>query len=142
MRVIGLTGSIACGKSTVSRYLSSLGWPVVDGDELSHRLTGAGGAALPDLRRAFGPSYFLPDGSLNRKKLGALVFSDEQALKTLDGLMAPWLKDATVQALKQAEESGAELCFLDFPLLFEKGYERYNVKQILFVCVLIFVLSL
>ena len=123
MRVIGLTGSIACGKSTISRHLASLGWPIVDGDEISHGLTGAGGAALPDLRRAFGPSYFLPDGGLDRKKLGALVFSDEQALKTLDDLMAPWLKDAVVRALRRAEDSGAELCFLDCPLLFEKGYD-------------------
>ena len=123
MRVIGLTGSIACGKSTVSRFLSEHGCTIIDGDELSHRLTSAGGAAIPALRQAFGSSFILADGSLDRKKLGALVFSDESALRKLDALMAPFLREATQQEMLHAEESGADLCFLDMPLLFEKGYD-------------------
>ena len=79
MRVIGITGSIACGKSTVTSYLSSLGYPVVDGDVLSRALTAPGGRALPAIRETFGPEFFLPDGSLDRRALGSLVFSSPRA---------------------------------------------------------------
>ena len=124
MRVIGLTGSIACGKSTVSQELRRLGCTVIDGDQLSRGLTGPGGAAIPLIREAFGPSFFQPDGSLNRRALGNLVFSDPEALQRLDNLMAPLLVQATRDQLSKARTEGQKLCFLDFPLLYEKGYDQ------------------
>ena len=123
MRVIGLTGSISCGKSTVSRFLLSEGLIVIDGDQLSRLLTGDGGAALPAIRDAFGWEVFHPDGSLNRKQLGRLIFQDEVARKTLDDLMLPLLREMTERALQKAEAARTELCFLDMPLLFEKGFD-------------------
>ncbi|MBQ8619778.1 MAG: dephospho-CoA kinase, partial [Clostridia bacterium] len=70
---IGLTGSIACGKSTVSAYLKSMGHVIVDADAISHSLTAPGGAALPRIREAFGDGIF--DGDvLNRHALGSIVF--------------------------------------------------------------------
>ena len=124
MRIIGLTGSIACGKSTVSSYLVSRGFPVVDGDRISRELTAPDSPALQQIRQVFGENVFYDDGSLNRRRLGRLVFSDPAARQQLDDLMAPFLLSATQQQIEFARASGAHLCFLDMPLLFEKGYDR------------------
>ena len=124
MRIIGLTGSIACGKSTVSSFLISRGFPVIDGDRISRELTVPGSPVLQEIYSTFGPEYFSPDGSLNRRRLGQLVFSDPRARQALDDLMAPHLLSATRRHLDECRASGAELCFLDMPLLYEKGYDR------------------
>lgn len=125
MRVIGLTGSIACGKSTVSDFLKSRGFPVVDGDQLSRELTQPGSPVLGEIRRAFGEDYFSASGSLNRRALGRLIFSDPAARQALDDLMAPHLESLTLGRIGEARAAGAALCFLDMPLLFEKGYDRF-----------------
>ena len=125
MRIIGLTGSIACGKSTVSAWLRKQpGCAVIDGDLLSRELTAAGGPALPLIRARFGDQFFSPGGTLERKKLGALIFSDPSARSQLDQLMAPLLQQLTKERINQASEAGFSLCFLDFPLLFEKNYDK------------------
>jgi len=123
MRIIGLTGSIACGKSTVSAELARLGVRIVDGDQISHQLTGPGGKALPFLRQAFPADVFLPGGAVNRPALGRLVFSDPVQLERLDRVMAPLLREAIGEALDQARNDGLLLCVLDLPLLYEKGYD-------------------
>ena len=124
--MIGLTGSIACGKSTVSAWLRQQPHCVViDGDQLSRDLTASGGAALPLIKAEFGESFFLSDGSLNRRKLGNHIFSNEDARFRLDALMAPLLEDLTEKRIQEARFEGTTLCFLDYPLLFEKGYERF-----------------
>ena len=125
MRLIGITGSIACGKSTVSRELVRRGYTVIDGDALSRELTGPGGAAMREIRSVFGPRFVRPDGSLNRREMGSLVFSDPLARERLDRVMAPYLKALTSERIETVRSSGAPLCFLDFPLLYEKGYDRY-----------------
>ena len=125
MRVIGLTGSIACGKSTVSEAIRQ--YPdcrVIDADALSRELTAPGGEALAPIREAFGQAVFLSDGTLNRKALGQLIFSDFRSRAQLDQLMAPLLEQKTQQGIQAARDAGALLCFLDYPLLFEKGYDR------------------
>jgi len=123
MRIIGLTGSIACGKSTVSSFLLSRGYPVVDGDRIARDLTVPGSPILQQIARVFGPDILYDGGSLNRRRLGRLVFSDPAARGQLDDLMAPYLLSATRQQIEYARASGAPLCFLDMPLLFEKGYD-------------------
>lgn len=125
MRVIGITGSIACGKSTVSAELIRRGYPVIDGDALARELTGPGGSAMAAIRSAFGDRYMLPDGSLNRKEMGRLVFSDPAARERLDQVMAPYLLALTFERIESARSSGEKLCFLDMPLLYEKGYDQY-----------------
>ncbi len=124
MRIIGLTGGIACGKSHVSQVLHSLGVPVVDGDQLSRQLTAPGGIALADIRAAFGPQVFHTDGTLDRKALGSLVFHHGAQLKTLNDLMRPLLRPAISEALAGVEQSGAPLCVMDMPLLYEEGLDR------------------
>ena len=85
MRVIGLTGGIACGKSTVSRWLREQpGCCVIDGDQISRQLTAPGGSALPRIRETFGDRVFLADGTLNRRGLGNLVFSQPAARSRKD----------------------------------------------------------
>ena len=125
MRLIGITGSIACGKTTVSRELIRRGFPVIDGDVLSRELTGPGGQAMNKIKAVFGDRFLLPDGSLNRRAMGRLVFSDQSARTRLDQLMAPYLQALTLKRIEEVRASGAILCFLDMPLLYEKGYDRY-----------------
>ena len=125
MRIIGLTGGIACGKSTVSGTLREMGVPVADGDELARRLTAPGGAALPAIREAFGDGVFYADGTLNRKALGSLVFSDKEALAVLDRLMEPHLRSIIREELDAFALTGAPLCVMDMPLLYERGLDAW-----------------
>lgn len=120
MLVLGLTGGIACGKSTISLTLAELGAIIVDGDVLSRELTAEGGCALPAIRSAFGDGVFHPDGTLDRRALGAVVFADKAALATLDGIMQPLLREMIVERITKARQSGASVCVLDMPLLYEK----------------------
>ena len=120
MLVLGLTGGIACGKSTISLTLAELGAVIVDGDVLSRELTAEGGCALPAIRSAFGDGVFHPDGTLDRRALGAVVFADKAALATLDGIMQPLLREMIVTHIENARQSGASVCVLDMPLLYEK----------------------
>lgn len=123
MRTIGLTGSIACGKSNVSAVLRELGAAVVDGDLLSRELTAPGGPALPAIRETFGDGVFHADGTLNRRALGDVVFASDAARQRLDGLMQPLLRSLILRRMEEARAGGAKICVLDMPLLFEAGLD-------------------
>ena len=124
MLVLGLTGGIACGKSTISQTLRELGAVIVDGDVLSRELTAPGGGALGDIRAAFGEGVFHPDGTLNRRALGSVVFADDKARDTLDHIMQPLLLTLILRDIEDARLSGAPGCVLDMPLLYEKDIDR------------------
>lgn len=124
MLIIGLTGGIACGKSTISLTLRELGAVIIDGDVLSRELTAEGGAALPAIRAAFGDGVFHPDGTLNRRALGSVVFADDNARDTLDAIMQPLLLEMIISGIEAARQSGAAACVLDMPLLYEKDLDR------------------
>lgn len=118
--IVGLTGGIACGKSHVSRELRALGVPVMDADAISHGLTAPGGAALPAIREAFGDDIF--DGeTLNRKALGALVFSDDEKRRQLEGILHPLILQTMLQ---ETAASAAPIVAWDVPLLFETGLDQ------------------
>lgn len=119
---IGLTGSIACGKSTVSAYLKTLGHAVVDADAISHALTAPGGRALPLLREAFGDAVFDGD-SLNRRALGSLVFADEGKRAQLNAILHPMIISSIQEELHVLDAAG-RLVFGDVPLLFECAMEN------------------
>lgn len=123
MRIIGLTGSIACGKSNVSATLAELGAYVIDGDMLSRQVTAPGGMALPAIRQAFGDDVFHPDGTLNRRALGSVVFESETARAQLNAIIHPLVKQLTRQRIDEARLAGAPLCVLDMPLLYEAGMD-------------------
>ena len=116
---IGLTGSIACGKSAVSQYLRELGYFVADADAISRSLTAPGGQALPLLREAFGDGIF--DGDmLNRRRLGGIVFGDADKRAQLNAILHP-LIIRTFQAELNEHDAPDTLVFGDVPLLYECG---------------------
>jgi dephospho-CoA kinase len=116
--VIGLTGGIGSGKTAVSNRLQELGATVIDTDEIAHSLTQAGGLAIPNIRRAFGAHAILPDGSMNRDHMRALVFKDPKQRAILEKVLHPKIREVVQQRLEQ----GAPNYFLIVvPLLFEKG---------------------
>lgn len=124
MQIIGLTGGIACGKSTVAAMLRSLGAPVIDADAISRSLTAPGGEALPAIRKAFGDTVFSPDGTLDRKALAALVFSDSAQLEQLNAITHPLILSRMRSEIDCCREAGAPLVVLDVPLLLEAGFDR------------------
>ena len=114
---IGLTGSIACGKSTVSAYLKSLGYHIVDADAISHALTMPGGRALGSIRDAFGDGVF--DGDvLDRRALGSIVFSSEEKRALLNAILHPMII-SSVEAELDAHDAPDTLVIGDVPLLYE-----------------------
>ena len=116
---IGLTGSIACGKSAVSQYLRELGYFVADADAISRSLTAPGGQALPLLREAFGDGIF--DGDmLNRRRLGGIVFGDADKRAQLNAILHP-LIIRTFQTELNEHDAPDTLVFGDVPLLYECG---------------------
>ena len=123
MRVIGLTGGIACGKSTISAALEEMGASIIDGDVLSRELTAPGGPALPAIREHFGDGVFHPDGTLNRRALGDVIFGSDEARAQLDAIMQPMLRRMILDGIEDARQSGTPLCVLDMPLLYEAGID-------------------
>ena len=120
---IGLTGSIACGKSTVSNYLRAQGYPVVDADAISHAMTAPGGPALPAIREAFGDCVFQADGTLDRRALGSIVFSSAECRNQLNSILHPMILSEIRRQL-HAYDAAGYIVFGDIPLLFECGMEK------------------
>lgn len=115
--ILGLTGSIGMGKSTVAAMFAAHGVPVFDADAAVHRLQGPGGALIPAIEAAF-PGSTGPEGVL-RDVLGAQVFGDPAALARLEEIVHPAV--ATLRREFMIEHGGARLVVFDIPLLFEKG---------------------
>ncbi|QVI33679.1 dephospho-CoA kinase [Lacticaseibacillus chiayiensis] len=120
--LLGLTGGIASGKSTVSRVFKAAGYPVVDADVIARRIVEPGRPALARIVQAFGPQVLREDGRLNRAKLGEIVFSQPRRLEALNQINRPYLRAAINQALAQAKAGGAAIVVGDIPLLYEADY--------------------
>ncbi len=121
MIIIGLTGSIAMGKSETARMFRSLGVPVFDADEVVHNLYARNGAAVESVGSLF-PSA-IEDGAVNRTKLGQLVLNDAKALKALENLVHPLVQSERQRFIHQAQDGGETVVVLDIPLLFETKAE-------------------
>lgn len=113
---IGITGSIASGKSVLTAYLLGLGFPVIDADAIARDLVHPGSDTLKEIADIFGEDMILSDGNLDRDKLGKRVFSDEDARNRLNDIMHP----AIVSAMLDLSENFHGLVFYDVPLLFEQ----------------------
>lgn len=122
MYLIGLTGGIASGKSTVSHMLSELGAYIVDADKLSREVTQPGKPAWQEIIKRFGSSVTKTDGTLDRNHLGQLVFADRQARADLEKITHPYIAAAAKEAIAAAAERGCAVIVLDAPLLIEAGW--------------------
>ena len=134
MKIIGLTGGIGTGKSTVSAYLAQKGCKIIDADLISHQMTEAGSPCLAEIRDAFGADVFLRDGNLDRKKVGRLVFADATKKKTLEQIITRRVIEKTLRILQDCRAQQEDLVVLDAPLLFECGMQRYTDETWLVVC--------
>ena len=124
MRVVGLTGGIATGKSTFAEALRARGTPVVDADALARAAVAPGSPALAEIARVFGPAALGPDGSLDRKRMAALVFGDPDARRRLEAITHPAVRSAMAAETARLAAAGHDLAFYDTPLLFEVGLDR------------------
>jgi dephospho-CoA kinase len=123
VRLIGLTGGIATGKSTFAAALRALGCPVIDADRLARLVVEPGTPALAAIAAAF-PGVIGADGRLDRKALGARVFGDEGARRRLEAITHPAIRAAMVAETAQLEAAGHDLVFYDTPLLYEVGLDE------------------
>ena len=110
MKIVGLTGGISSGKSTVSSYLKQLKIPVIDADEVARKVVEPNSQGARKIRRTFGSDVFEEDGSLNRQKL--------------DDLLQPRIKITILNEIEEYRQKGENMIVLDLPLLFEKQYEE------------------
>ncbi|QJR13613.1 dephospho-CoA kinase [Usitatibacter palustris] len=129
-RIVGLTGGIGSGKSTVAEELAARGATIVDADEIARGLTLAGGEAMPQVSAAFGPSFVAADGSLDRAAMRKQAFSDPAALARLEAILHPMIRARSDAAVERANGPYAVLVV---PLLFEKGSYQGRVARTLVV---------
>ncbi|HEY2899229.1 MAG TPA: dephospho-CoA kinase [Polyangia bacterium] len=126
LKLIGLTGGIGSGKSTVARLIAERGVPVIDADGLAREVVAPGQPALADIAAAW-PQVIAADGTLDRKRLGALVFADPAARRQLEAITHPRIKALATARIQTLAEEGHKLAFYEASLLVESGqYRAYD----------------
>lgn len=132
--MIGLTGGIGSGKSTVASLLADKGAVVIDADGISREVMAPGGAAYGPIVERFGPGVVAADGTLDRPGLAEIVFRDRDALKDLEGLTHPAIGRLMAERLAEAAADPARVVVMDIPLLAEgTGRERYGLGAVIVV---------
>ena len=129
-KIIGLTGGIATGKSAVSQYLAAKQIPIIDADKVAHQVQQPGQAGLAAIVRAFGKAVLTSDGSLDRERLGQLVFGHPERLNQLVSVMDPYIRETILNQLARYHDH--KLVVIDAPTLFENGY-TYLAAEIMVV---------
>ncbi len=124
MRIVGLTGGIASGKSTFAAALRALGVPVIDADRLARDAVAPGTPGLARIVAAFGREVLGPDGALDRRAMGARVFGDAAARACLEAIVHPAIRALFQAELAARRAEGHALVVYDVPLLFEKQLQR------------------
>jgi len=122
MRVIGLTGGIGSGKSTVSHVLAELGAMVIDADTVGHQAYQPGTETWKDVVAAFGQEVVAADGSIDRKKLGAIVFGEAGALERLNRIVHPRMYDMMAAQIEEYRQQGVKVVVLDAAILIEANW--------------------
>lgn len=122
--VVGLTGGIAAGKSTVARAFASLGIPVVDADKLARDAVAPGSEGLSEIVTTFGPGILLSDGSLDRKALGARVFADSSLRARLNAITHPRIAQLGAQQIADHGRNGASYVIYEAALIVENNLQR------------------
>lgn len=121
IRIIGLTGGIACGKSSVALFFQDQGAVVIDADQLARTAVEPGSPGLESLLAAFGEGLLGPDGELDRKQLASLVFTHPEKRALLEGLLHPEIRRLAESRIVQAAQDGQKIVFYMAPLLIEAG---------------------
>jgi dephospho-CoA kinase len=122
MKIIGLTGTIGSGKSTVARYLKQLGAEVIDADKVGHEIYQPGTKGIKQIVKAFGKGILADDGSVDRAKLAEIVFSDDAALNKLNEIVHPLIRERIYELIKEYREKRARVLVLEAALLIETGW--------------------
>lgn len=123
-KIVGLTGGIATGKTTVSNILRQAGIPVIDADQVARQVQTPDSVGLTRIVKVFGPKVLLPTGELNRPALAKIVFNDKEALKKLNEILQPLIYDAIFAQVDTLKKQEIPLVVLDVPLLFEQHYDE------------------
>ncbi|EOA27885.1 hypothetical protein CARUB_v10024055mg [Capsella rubella] len=126
MRIVGLTGGIASGKSTVSNLFKASGIPVVDADVVARDVLKKGSGGWKKVVAAFGEDILLPSGEVDRPKLGQIVFSSDSKRQLLNKLMAPYISTGIIWEILKLWASGAKVIVVDIPLLFEVKMDKWT----------------
>lgn len=128
--VIGLTGSIASGKSTISKMFKEMDIPVIDADQISRDVVEPGEPAYESIVQQFGREVLHEDGYLDRKKLGKVIFSSEEKRKQLNEIVHPQVREEMVRRREQYKQEEYAAVVLDIPLLFESKLTDYVEKTL------------
>jgi dephospho-CoA kinase len=131
--LLGLTGGIGSGKSTVSRRLAELGAVVIDADAIARSVTAPGGLAMPAIQAQFGDAFVAPDGALDRDRMRQHVFSHPQAKRQLEAIVHPLVGEETARQTRAALALNPPVIVFDVPLLVESAHWRERVDRILVV---------
>ncbi len=123
--VIGITGGIASGKSTVSLLLKKLGASIIDVDLIGREVVQKGEKAYNEIVKYFGEDILLLSDEINRKKLGDIVFSDKEKLHVLNGITHPEIIRRVADRTKELKENGVEVIVIDAAILFEMGLDKF-----------------
>lgn len=132
--IIGLTGSIASGKSTVAKMLEQYEFPIVDADLVARVVVEPGKPALQQIKNKFGEDIVLEDGNLNRPKLGNIIFNDPKKRLDLNAIMHPAIRKEMLEQRDKCLRDGHPVVIMDIPLLFESKLQHF-VEKILVVSV-------
>jgi dephospho-CoA kinase len=134
MKLVGLTGGIASGKSTVARILGELGAAVVNADILAREVVEPGRAAWKEIVRAFGAQVLQPDQNLDRHKLRTIIFDNPDARRQLESIIHPQVRALAEQRIREHGAAGFGIVVYEVPLLFEGKLEEWLRPVILVVC--------
>lgn len=123
-KILGLTGGIASGKSTVSNYFKSINVPLIDADVVAHDVMSAGEPVVFEIAETFGDEYILENGEVDRTKLGDLVFANPDQRRLLNDIVQDEIRQEINRRKEIALADDPDLIVLDIPLLFEGGYDK------------------
>lgn len=132
--IIGLTGSIASGKSTVANMLKNYGLPIVDADVVARLVVEPGTPTLQKIVEAFGEEALTEEGAMDRQRIGSIIFNNEEKRKQLNSIIHPAIREEMLRQRDEHFENGATTVIMDIPLLFESKLQHF-VEKIIVVSV-------
>ena len=128
--IVGLTGGIGSGKTSAAKFFAAEGVAIIDADTIAHELTGAQGAAIPNIKKYFGSNFITEDGKLDRKKMRSRIFSDINSRKKLEGILHPLIQ---TEVMHHIETTASPYIIIVVPLLLETADYCETVTRILVV---------